>query len=116
MAIDCSCDVITHAQYRESVKTLAAQVEVARSFGAAVGVIFRATHPLEQTLPAEIGEKRRCQECVPHIGQAIIEEGLRSRTEFSQWLEKRKTTPAPDKCRKCTNAPVCGAAYSFLAV
>lgn len=95
----CTCDFITAAEYREAVKLLSDQIRIAKSFGAAVGIVFRATHPEEQTQPAEIDSKRRCRSCTPHIGRSIVEEGLRSKEEFDGWNERlRKTLVSRPAC------------------
>ena len=111
MPVDCSCDVITHAQYREAARKLADQVGVAPSFGSAVGVIFRDTHPERQTEPAEIFMKRRCQTCTPHIGRALVEEGLRSQEEFDNWQKRFRDKMT--KCKDCPKVAACAAGFDF---
>lgn len=99
--LDCSCNVITHDFYRAAARAHADDIKSAKSFGSSIGLLFTATHP---------GDKPRdpCQDCTPHIGRAIVEEGLRPQEEFDEWRDRRskilsKCTDTCSKARACAN-------------
>ncbi len=103
MAIDCSCSVVSHKTHLDAAREHAPEISAARSFGAAVGVVFRETHP---------SEGPHCNGCTPHIGQAIIEAGLRTPEEFQTWKTRQEKArdghkPAAKKCADCSNPGAC---------
>lgn len=101
MAIVCSCEGISYGQYCDAVRKLSTQIEIAGSFKKAVGIVFRDQHPKVQTEPADIlGTKRNCQSCTPYIAEAIHKEGLRTETEYKQWLDNFN-----DRMNKCGDNP-----------
>lgn len=105
--LDCSCNNLTHDFYCASARDLAEQVKAAKSFGNAISIVFRATHPVLESEPGELhNPPPPCQSCTPHIGSAIVEEGLRPEAEFVRWAEKRSKVLS--SClHNCSKADAC---------
>lgn len=111
--IACQCDTLTYAQYQNAVMRLSELIRIAPSFGAAVGLVFRETHPeIPQTAENSALSKQRCGDCTPHIGRAIMEQEARPKAEFDQWHER--FTAKMNKCTSCPNVAACANGFDFL--
>ncbi len=102
MPVVCSCNVITYARYREAARENGERLSCAKSFGAAVSMLFQETHA---------GANRTCHSCVPSVGRAIAEENLRPKEEFERWAERRLA--AASKCADCPTSKICGVAFDY---
>lgn len=109
----CSCQDVSMSDYHSMTLLLQDQVRVAPTFGKAVGVIFRATHPKEQTTPADFSARpKSCQECTPHIGRIIVQYDLRPKAEFDAWMKDRDAVM--EKCGgKCSRASACANGFDM---
>lgn len=99
--IACSCAFLSSANLETAVRENAEQISGARSFAAAAGIVFRATHQ---------DTRNTCQTCMPHIGQAIVAEGVRPQEEFDHWKRRLADARGTD-CATCPKAHACTVSF-----
>lgn len=103
----CSCDSIRQSVFRQAAMDNKEAIQNAPTNGAAAGIVFRITHP-EKT-NEDGSDKRRCNTCIFHIREAIVEMGLRppedKKTRFAITAPEPKISSSCDNCDGACKAP-----------